>query len=331
MPAIVVMIPRNRIEAAGVSLPGNWEPRFLEAPSAAEIIAACRGAQAIITLGSVANIGADIIENLSGVKLIQCFGAGFNHVDLAAAGRMGIAVANSPGENAATVAEFTIGAIIALQRRLIESDAAIKAGDYAAFRKRALDAGLGEIGGSRLGLVGFGNIGQQVARIAGLLGASVSYFTAHRRPPALERELAVAYRPLADLLAESDIVSLHVPLNGATRGLIGERELSLMPTGSLLVNTARGEVVDQAALAAALEAGRLAGAAVDTLWPEPPGAGHPLLNLSPAASRRLLVTPHTAGVTAASFRRMLAASVANVERVLRGETPANIVGGIYTN
>jgi phosphoglycerate dehydrogenase-like enzyme len=328
MPAIVILMPQNRVQAAGITLPATWDVRFLEAPTVGKIIAACRGAEAIISMGSVAAIGADVIAGLTGVKLIQCLGAGFNHVNIAAADRRGIAVANSPGENAAAVAEFTVGAIIALQRRLVESDAAIKAGDYGPFRKQALDAGLGEIAGSRIGLVGFGDIGRQVARIAGLLGASVGYYAAHRRPQALEEALNVTYRPFDDLLAGSDIVSLHVPLNEATRGLIGERELALMPVGSLLINTARGEVVDQTALAAALEAGHLAGAAVDTFWPEPPGAGHPLLSLSPDASRRLLMTPHTAGVTAGSFRRMLAASVANIERVLRGEAPKNVVGGV---
>ncbi|MHC1760123.1 MAG: 2-hydroxyacid dehydrogenase [Negativicutes bacterium] len=293
-----------------------------------DIMNICRDANCIVSSGSVAAISARIIDHCPNLKFIQCMGAGFNQVDLAAAEQRKIPVANSPGLNDSTVAEFTIGAIIALQRRILESDAEIKEGRYAAFRRRVLQEGLQEIGGSRLGLVGIGNIGMKVAKIAELLGASVSYYTQHRRSAEVECQSGIIYQPLDELLAGNEIVSLHVPLNSATRGLIGERELALMPAGSLLVNTSRGAVVDQAALAQALESGHLAGAAVDTFDPEPPDADHPLLRLSPAAQRRLLLTPHTAGVTFPSFRRMLAAGVANIERVLRGEPAENQVNRI---
>jgi len=290
-----------------------------------EIIAACRDADAVLSVGSVAGINSRIIANCPMLKLIQCLGAGFNQVDLAAAAQRKIPVANSPGQNANTVAEFAIGSIIALQRRILESDCEIKAGRYAAIRSQLLREGLPEIGGSLIGLVGLGNIGLQVAKIARLLGASVSYYTENRRPADIERRLRIAYRPLNDLLAESDIVSLHVPLNETTRGLIGARELARMKTGSLLINTSRGAVVDQAALAQALTSGRPAGAAIDTFDPEPPGVNHPLLQLSPATQRRLLLTPHMAGLTIPSFRRMLTTCIENIERVLRGEPAANQV------
>lgn len=327
MPVVVMFLPESRLETAKIDLPKDWDLRFLEAPSCGEILAACRDADCLLTLGSVAGIDARVMENSPKLKLIQCLGAGFNHVALAAANRLGIPVANSPGQNAGTVAEFTIGAVIALQRRIVEADTQIKSGNYATFRKGLLDAGLAGISGCRIGLIGFGNIGQQVAKIAVMLGASVSYFSARRKID-LEAQLGAGYAPLDALLSASDVVSLHVPLSPETRGLIAARELALMPSGSLLVNTARGEILDQAALAAALESGHLAGAAVDTLSPEPPGGYHPLLNLSPQARTRLLLTPHIAGVTVGSFRKMLGASIANIERALRGEQPQHLVGGI---
>jgi phosphoglycerate dehydrogenase-like enzyme len=328
VPVVVMFFPESRLQAAKVAPPNNWDLRFLESPSRDEVIAACREADCILTLGSAAGIDARVLENSPKLKLVQCLGAGFNHVDLTAADRLEIPVANSPGQNAGTVAEFTIGAIIALQRRIVEADTRIKAGNYALFRKELLDLGLNEIGGSRIGLVGLGNIGQQVAKIAVMLGAGVHYFSLHRKSRDLELQLGIEYSAFDSLLSGSDIVSLHVPLNAETSGLIAARELALMPSGSLLVNTSRGEVVDQAALAAALESGHLAGAAVDTLSPEPPGADHPLLNLSRSAADRLLLTPHIAGVTVSSFRRMLGASIANIERVLRGEPPEHPVGRI---
>ena len=325
MPVIVIFLSRSRVENTGIVLPPDWQIRYLRGASDEEMIAACRDADCILSVGSEGEIGAELIDACRNLKLIQCLGAGFNHVDMAAAERRGIPVANSAGQNATTVAEFTIGCIIALQRRLVESDAAVKAGRYGDFRPQILKTGLQEIGGSRIGLVGFGHIGREVARIACVLGASVVYHTPRQQPAAIEQNLNVSHRSLDNLLAESDIVSLHVPLNETTRCLIGARELALMKAGSLLVNTARGMVVDQAALAEALESGHLGGAAIDTFDPEPPPAGHPLLSLSEEARRRLLLTPHTAGLTVPSFRRMLKACFVNMERVLKGEPPENQV------
>lgn len=325
MPVVVMFLSPARVAATHIPMSEDWELRFLESGDESQIIETCRDADCILSVGSVAYITARVITSCPKLKFIQCLGAGFNQVDLAAAKMRNIPVANSPGKNAGTVAEFAIGSIIALQRRILESDFEIKAGHYDVFRRRVLQEGLQEIGGSRLGLVGIGNIGLTVAKIAGLLGASVGYYTEHRRTTDVERQFGLVYQSLDELLAGSDIVSLHVPLNAATRGMIGARELALMPAGSLLVNTSRGSVVDQVALAQALESGHLAGAAIDTFDPEPPDAKHPLLQLSPAARRRVLLTPHTAGVTFSSFRRMLASNIANMERVLRGEPAENQV------
>jgi phosphoglycerate dehydrogenase-like enzyme len=328
LPTIVMFLSQARVNSANITLPENWKVRFLKPSSDEEIIAVCRDADAMISVGSTAGINAHILESCPNLKLVQCLGAGFNHVDLAAAERLKIPVANSPGQNARTVAEFTIGAIIALQRRIIELNDEIKAGNYVSFRKRVLDEGLREMEGSRIGLIGLGNIGRQVAKIAVLLGASVSYYTSHRKSAGTEAQLGVEYKSLPSLLSSSDIVSLHLPLNDHTRGLIGSRELELIPPGSLLINTSRGEIVDQAALARALESGHLAGAAVDTVSPEPPHPDHPLLKLSPSAQKSLLLTPHIAGVTPTSDRKMLTASIANIERVLKGEPPEHLVSRI---
>jgi phosphoglycerate dehydrogenase-like enzyme len=325
MSIVVIFLPQARVETARITLPETWKIRFLEsASSTEEIIAACQDADCILSVGSTASITAQVLESSPNLKLIQCLGAGFNHVDLAAAKRLKIPVANSPGQNARTVAEFTIGTIITLQRRIIEADAEIKAGNYAEFRRNVLNRGLQELAGSRIGLIGFGNIGIQVAKIAVMLGAFVSYYTLHRKPTDIELQLGVEYKSFTSILKSSDIVSLHIPLNAETQGLIGSRELELMPAGSLLINTSRGEILDQLALAKALESGLLA-AAIDTLSPEPPHPDHPLLNLSQLAQRRLLLTPHVAGVTLHSNQKMLVASIANIERVLRGEAPEHLV------
>ncbi len=182
--------------------------------------------------------------------------------------------------------------------------------------------------GCKIGLLGFGNIGRAVATLAVAMGAAVSYFAPHRQSPEINRQYSVTYKKLDDLLATSNVISLHLPLNEQTRGLIGARELLLMPKGSMLVNTARGEIVDQAALCEALESGRLDGAALDTFAPEPPPADHPLFQLSAAASNRLLLTPHSAGVTLGSYKRMIENALENMARVMRDELPLNVVNGI---
>lgn len=181
---------------------------------------------------------------------------------------------------------------------------------------------------SKIGLIGLGAIGRHVAKLAGMLGASVSYYDVYRPSPEVEAELKTDYKALDDLLMTSEIISTHVPLSDQTRNLIGRRELALMPADSLLINTARGEIIDQAALAESLEQGHLAGAAIDTLSPEPPGPNHPLLNLSPAASKRLLVTPHIAGATVGANKKMISVGLENMLRVLRGEPILTTVNGI---
>lgn len=329
MPTVVSLLSRDRITAAHPELPpGEWSLRFLDRVTPPEIIKACAGADCLFSPTTAGPVGADVLANIPSIKIVQTLGVGFDHIDLPASVRLGIPVANVPGANATCVAEHAIGSIIALQRRFLEIDPAVKAGNFTSCRNRMLAEGLSEIRGSRLGLVGFGNIAREVAKIAAALGAKIFYYATRRQPPEVEHRFAATYKPLDELLAASDVVSLHVPLSDKTRGLIGARELALMPSGGLLINTARGEILDQEALAAALESGHLAGAAIDTIAPEPPPAGHPLLGLSAAAKTRLLLTPHTAGVTVGSYRRMLESAFANMDRAVRGEQPLNIVNGV---
>ncbi len=328
MAVVVMVLAEKRFVTTKIVLPKNWTVRFLESSEEEEIISACQGADCMLVSGNAATISDRILSNIPTIRLIQTVGVGFNHIDIKRSIQLGIPVANVPGQNAFAVAEFTIGAMIALQRHLVAADHEIKQGNYGLFRKNILNKGLREINGSKLGLIGFGDIAQKVAQIAVLLGASVSYFTPQRKSPAIENQFQVKYQSLPSLLASSDIVSIHVPLTDQTRHMIGSHELEQMPAGSLLINTARGDIVQAASLAAALESGRLGGAAIDTFQPETPGSDHPLLNLSPSGAEKLLLTPHIAGATTGAFKKMLTAACSNMERLLRGEVPEHIVNGI---
>ncbi|MDR3562794.1 MAG: 2-hydroxyacid dehydrogenase [Negativicutes bacterium] len=328
MPTIVSLLSEEKFRSAEPRVPDGWKILFLNQITDQEIIEACREADCLFAPPSAGPISSFVLENIPAISIVQTMGVGFDHVDIPASIRLGIPVANVPGANATAVAEHAIGALIALQRRMVEADAAIKAGSYLPSRNLMLREGLKEVRESRIGLVGFGNIGRQVARLALVMGASIAYFDPYRQPPEVERQFSAQYKTLDSLLATSDVISLHMPLNEQTGGLIGKRELALMPPGSILINTARGEIVDQSALVDALESGHLAGAAIDTVTPEPPGPEHPLFRLSAAAAKRLLVTPHTAGVTLGAYRRMIEGAIENMGRALSGELPKDIVNGV---
>jgi phosphoglycerate dehydrogenase-like enzyme len=248
------------------------------------------------------------------LKLVQLMSAGYEHVDLELAARYGVPVAHFGDAMASVVAEHTLLLILALLRRLLQLDAAVRSGAW-----RTGEPVLHELRGKRVGLIGLGLIGREVAVRLRAFGAEVAYFSRHRLSAEAEHSLGVEYLPFDDLLARSDVVSLHVPLAPSTRGLIGERALGLMQPGAVLINTSRGAVVDQAALLEALRSGRLAGAGLDVLDPEPPEAGGLLLQLP-----NVVLTPHNAGQADEVWPRIVRTCFANIERVARGEPPLHL-------
>ena len=322
-------MPRKRFEDSDVALPPGLEVIFDNARSEDDIIAACRGMDILFVPAPFPPITAQVLENIPSVRMIQTSGTGYDKVDVTAAARLKIPVANAPGQNITTVAELTVAMLIALLRNVLVADREIKAGNYSPVREQIFQSGLKEVCDIHLGLLGLGAIGRKVAQIVQLLGGRVSYFDVYRPDPEIEDQLQVSYLDFDELLRTSDAVSLHLPLSEQTRDIISAKELQRMPPGSLLINTARGEIVDQKALADALESGHLAGVAIDTVHPEPPPADHPLLNLSGEAQDRLLITPHIAGTTKGAFHRMLSSGIANVAAVAAGEPPQNVVNGIF--
>jgi phosphoglycerate dehydrogenase-like enzyme len=325
---VLSILPENRFIEAGVRLPAELKLHFEDVRREEDIIAACRDMDALFLPAAYPPITAHVLKRIPSVQMIQSAGAGYDQVDVESAAALGIPVANSPGHNTGTVAELTVAMLIALQRRMLQADREIKAGRYQRVRERLFRIGLSELGETTLGLVGFGAVGRKVAQVAGLLGASIIYYDVNRPSADEEQALKAQYKPLHDLLAACGAVSLHAPLTPATRNLIGAGELARMPAGAYLVNTARGELIEPRALAAALESGHIAGAALDTLAPEPPPGDHPLLNLTPGAGERLLLTPHIAGTTRGAFHRMLTGALKNLQTVAGGGPPRHVVNGI---
>jgi phosphoglycerate dehydrogenase-like enzyme len=253
------------------------------------------------------------------VKLVQVTGAGLDRLDQAGMTKLKIPVANVPGNNA--VAEYAVTAATTLLRRFGMADAQIKAGNYAAFRARMIADNLSGLEGLQVGIVGFGVIGGAVAVAFHRAGCRIFYHDpAHPNPQAAA---ATGAKPVAldALLQNADIVSLHVPLLPSTTGLIGERELGLMKSTAVLIQAARGGVVDEQALAVALASGQIAGAAVDVYSTEPPSADNPLLSLVGEPAQKLLLTPHIAGITRQSSAYLFRAAWQNVERVVMRDEP----------
>jgi phosphoglycerate dehydrogenase-like enzyme len=258
------------------------------------------------------------------LRLVQVTGAGLDRLDQAALTRLGIPVANVPGGSNSAVAEYAVTSASLLLRRLARASTEIARGNYAGFRARMVADNLAGLEGLLVGVVGCGTIGLAVARAFHAAGARLCFHDPAPRDPAATAALGAAAMPLDELLAAADVVTLHVPLVPATTGLIGIRELARMKPGAILIQAARGGIVDEAALADALVSGHLGGAAVDVYSTEPPAPDNPLLALAGEAASRLLLTPHIAGVTRQASALLFRSAWENVERVLvRGEAPLN--------
>lgn len=258
-----------------------------------------------------------VLRSATNLKLIQLVSAGFDRVNVALCRELGIPVANNGGANSIDVAEHTLALILAFYRRMGEMDSNVRHE-----RWKAIDSGATTytIHGKTAGLIGLGQIGRRTARLLAAFGATVLYYDPYPAPPAVEQELGVRRVELDELLQQSDIVSLHVPLNEATRGIINARTLARMKPTALLVNTCRGPVVDEQALTAALQQRQIAGAALDVLEQEPPDPANPLFQLD-----NVLLTPHIAGVTYDTWPRRGEFIFANLQRVWNGEAPLAVV------
>lgn len=229
-----------------------------------------------------------ILRASAKLKVVGRHGIGVDHIDLAAAARAGVIVVNTPGGSRIAVAEHTWGMILALAKNSVRADAAVRAGDYE-LRERLKSY---QLAGKTLGVIGLGRIGSTVAETAVRgFGMNVLYTDIVARPK-LERWLRARRVPLRQILSRSDVVTIHTPLDRSTRGLIGARQLGWMRPHALLINCARGAIVDTVAVAAALNAGELGGAGIDVFDPEIPPRDHPLLKCANA-----IFSPHSAAQT----------------------------------
>ncbi len=296
------------------ALAGLGELELYDRTAEEEVYERAKDAEILIT--NKTPVPRALIERLPRLRYIGTQSTGYNVVDVEAAAERGIPVCNVPSYCTRAVAQFTFALLFELTSRVHLHSESVRAGDWSRCRDFCYwKVPLVELEGKTMGLVGFGNIGRLVAQIAVLLGMRVLVYSRSRK----ELPAGCAWVDFDTLLAHSDVLSIHCPLTQETAGLIGREALSRMKPTAFLLNTARGPVIDEIALADALNEGRLAGAALDVLGEEPPEADNPLLY-----AKNCVITPHIAWAALESRARLVETVAENVAAFLRGQ-PQNVV------
>jgi D-3-phosphoglycerate dehydrogenase len=298
-------------------LPADWEPKFAESKELKHQTGVVADADLLFVMA--APVTPEILAAARKVRFIQKLGAGVDRIDLKVCEERGIGVARLAGGNAIPVAEHALLLILATLRRLPMIDRRTRAGEWLKEDSRGINR---QLHGKRVGLVGLGAIGKALAKLLKGFEADIVYYDPFPPTPEIEQKLGVRGISLGELLATSDIVSLHLPLMPATTNLISKEKIAQMKPGAVLINCARGGLVDEAALAAALTEGRLFGAGIDAFAKEPP-VGNPLL----ALTEQTVVTPHFAGATIDNFASVIESAVRNARQYLSSGTvpPADAV------
>jgi len=260
----------------------------------------------------------DDYPHLRKVKLIQVLSAGYDGIDIERLRQSGIPLCNNGGANSYAVSEHAILLMLAVYRRLPALDRLVRAGQWKS--SKLGEEQEHELAGKTVGIVGAGMIGRTIARRLSGFEVKLFYYDPVRLPAADAAKLDMTYRDLDDLLRESDVVTLHAPSNASTHRLICDRTLALMKREAILINTARGELIDEAALYRALREGRIWAAGLDTFDREPPDPKNPIFKLP-----NVVLSPHAAGPTWESWPKRFGHSYANIERVARGEAPLWVV------
>ncbi|MEB3774029.1 MAG: NAD(P)-binding domain-containing protein [Desulfurococcales archaeon] len=274
-------------------------------------------------------IDCSLIEEASPrLRIVSQYAVGYDNIDIECATRHGVYVTNTPGVLTDATADLTWALILAVTRRIVEADKEVRSGAWYA-------KGVGwhptymlgiEVTGKTLGIIGMGRIGREVARRARGFKMRILYYDKSRLPEDLEKELNAKYTPLEELLKESDIVTIHVPLTRETRGMIGERELKLMKNTAVLINTARGPIVDTDALVKALREGWIAGAGIDVFDQEPIPPDHPLIKLP-----NTVLTPHIGSATIETRTRMADLVAENLIAFAESRIPPTLVNRDVVN
>jgi phosphoglycerate dehydrogenase-like enzyme len=320
---VLCLRPRIDFERAD-ALPSEELTVAYHSPNDAEVIPLMKQARALMIPAVGPKLNPEIFANTT-VKLVQVTGAGLDRLDLPLLKSMGIAVANVPGGSNNAIAEYAVTTASILLRRFAWADAEIRAGNYEAFRARMLADNLSGLDGMLVGVIGLGAIGLAAAQAFHRAGCRICYYDPAPRDAAAAHAIDAESLSLDELLKSVDVITIHVPLLPATRGLIDAGKLAKMKPRAILIQASRGGIVDEAALAQALSSGHLGGAAIDVYETEPPSSDNVLLSLSGDAARRILFTPHIAGVMRQATEYLFRSAWRNVEHfIFENELPPGL-------
>lgn len=312
MTMLVMLDPMSceRLDRIRPFLPDGWDISTASSRADRDQLDALKGATFAITAD--VPVTAEMMAT-PGLRAVHKWGVGYDNIDCDAARAHGIRVMRTTGSNAVTVAETTLGLILAFNRNIVRGHVGVMKGEWP---KHELASSSSRLSGSTVGIIGLGHIGKALARLLAGFGCTILYNKRTPLPAQEEAELGVRAAALDELLAVSDVVSLHCALNEESANLINRDRLSRMKPGALLVNVARGGVVVEADLAEAVRSGHLRGAAVDVFAIEPIEAGNPLLGLD-----RLILTPHIGAISADGFAPSVERMIANMRAVEEGREP----------
>ncbi len=324
MPRVLCLRPEMDFTKVGVAPPASLDIDYL-APDDPQMSALLKIADALVIPAVGPKLPLPLFEDAR-LRLVQVTGAGIDRVDAEGLRALGIPLANVPGGSNEAIAEYALSCACALLRRFQQASTEIRNGRYSAFRSSFVAENVDGLEGLLVGIVGLGVIGTAVARKFKLLGCGIAFFDPAPADPQAAIALEAEALALEELFSRCDVVTVHVPLLPATTDLINADVLSKAKKGAVLIQASRGGVVNEKALADALEAGHLAGAAVDVFSSEPPTLDNPLLTLSDAAAGRTILTPHIAGITRQSWAFLFGTAWENVTRtVVQNQAPNHVI------
>ncbi len=301
----------NRVlEEVRKIVPEGFNFDTLEKLTKKELIQKAAGSDYFLASGRL-YIDKEVIESAPKLKMIQRTGVGTDTIDILCLKQKGIPVYVNPGINSSSVAEHAVLLMLALLRKLVMVDTSVKSGKW---NKNDIGFECSSLNGKVIGLIGIGNIGKKVAQIVRSFGVTVLYYNPYKLSNKIENELNVQFCDFKKMISEVDILSLHCPLTPETKGIIGTDELKLMKKSAVLINTARGPLVDQDALIKALNQGMIKGAGLDVYKKEPPKSDSPLLKLD-----NVILTPHIAGLTMETFCKMITNAFENIKLFEMGQ------------
>lgn len=309
--------------SAPEDIPADWELIYMDADKSDGEILAAAGDADFIFADAVRPVSGNLIRSMPGLKLIHSEGAGYNAIDLSTARERGVAVCNCPGMNATAVAEQTVLLMLAVLRKAVAGHCSVRRARQIDFKLSFSQEGIPELGDMTVGFVGFGAIARQTARLLKAFGCTMYYYNRSAVPEEIQRECGASPLGLEELYARCHIISLHVPVTPETTGMINADSIAGMRDGVIIINTARGDIVCQEDLAAALICGKVGGIGLDVFSPEPVTEDNPLLHIPEEAMDRVIFSPHIGGITMKGFstaHRHIWKNLKNVAAGLEPET-----------